>query len=140
MAKQPISLISGQDKFDWMTCNSLCLCMRAFELNVSFLIRKGRLGDNDICWLWKEKTSNQHILTRQGLCFLTVLCFDISTKLWTYKTVRKREHGQNLALGKQSGCCLCWLQPRSVQEGVAERRKVLTSSSMAGAASLQAPV
>lgn len=80
-----------------MTCNSLCLWMRAFELNVSLLIRKRRLGDNDICWLWKEKTSNQHTLTRQGLCFLAVLHFDVSMKLWTYKTMWKRVGGQSPA-------------------------------------------
>lgn len=77
------------NKFVWMTCNSLCLWMRAFNLNISVLIRKRRLGDNDICWLWKEKTSNQHILTRQRLCFLAVHHFHFALKLWTCN-VKKR--------------------------------------------------
>jgi len=95
-----------------MACNSLCLWMRAFELNVSLLIRKRRLGDNDICWLWKEQTSNQHTLTRQGLCFLAVLHFDFSLKPWTCNAIWKRVRGQSPAIGntrcfgKESGCWL----------------------------------
>lgn len=134
-------------KFVWMTCNSLCLWMRAFELNVSLLIRKRRLGDNDICWLWKEKTSNQHTLTRQGLCFLAVLHFVVSMKLWTYKTMWKRVGGQSPAsrstryLGKEGERlpASAGLRTQPMPEGVSERRNVLTSSSTAGAASLRAP-
>lgn len=72
-----------------MTCNSLCLWMGTFELNVSRLIRKRRLGDNDICWLWKEKTSNQHTLTRQRLCFLAVLHFDFHEAVNLQNNVKK---------------------------------------------------
>lgn len=128
-----------------MTCNTLCLWIRAFELNVSLLMRKRRLGDNDICWLWKEKTSNQHILVRQGLCFLAVLHFDFSMELWTYKIMWKRVCGQNPAVRNTRHLRREWLlasapckQP--VQEGVSEKSKVLTSISVAGAASLQGPL
>lgn len=94
---------------------TLYLWMRAFELNVSLLIRKRRLGDNDICWLWKEKTSNQHILTRQGLCFLAVLHFDFSMKLWTWceegsvdrvlLSGRPAPQGRRVAAGSKLSLC-----------------------------------
>lgn len=77
---------------------SLCLWMRAFELNALLLIRKRRLGDNDICWLWKEKTSNQHILTGKDFAFLAVLDFDFFLKLWTYTTMWKSIRGRSPAI------------------------------------------
>lgn len=127
-----------------MTCNSLCLWMRAFELNVSLLIRKRRLGDNDICWLWKEKTSNQHILIGKGFAFLAVLHFGFSLKLWTYNTLWKRVHGQIPAirnprhLGKESGCWLL-LDVRSAPVGGRFREKEGPDQQLNGrAASLRA--
>lgn len=69
--------------------------MRAFELNASLLIRKKkRLGDNDICWHWKEKASNQHILTRGGLCFPASFgLFHGAVDLLTYRTTWKKALG-----------------------------------------------
>lgn len=123
------------NKFVWMTCNSLCLWMRAFNLNISVLIRKRRLGDNDICWLWKEKTSNQHILTRQRLCFLAVHYFHFALKLWTCnvkKGAQKMLPSRTGTLWQRvtAGFC-CDPEPGGSQEGVSERSKVLTINSMA---------